>query len=462
MDQKKYYTVEEAAQILGMSPGEVNQKRERNELRGFRDGSNWKFKVEDIEAIVRELRGRKSQPVPPAGEEAPDLLLSEVELGGSDSVVSGTVLGAVGKAAADSDIQLADSHIEIAGIKTEEEGVSGTMAKYGSAGSGGLDITLDDDALLDENQMDLSDEDSGTVANVPGPAGLPMGPAASKPDSSLNLASDSALSLAGSSPLGFATGGSGSKKLDDDDIVLGGGSSGSDITIGGDSGISLLDPTDSGLSLEEPLELDRMDDDSLELGEDDMLTFSEDAGVESPAVKKDEEFLLTPLEEAADDEESESGSQVIALDSAPVSDSTATMIAGSSSPLSAAGLGGMASMLEEAVADAPAAPGFQAAPGFAPMGPMAPAGMMPGMAPMGMGGQPMYSPDGTPMGAGAGPMVLPEAPYSGLNVFALTLCVLLLVLCSVITFDMMRNMWSWNGTYGVNSWLMDTVLGLFG
>ena len=39
MDQKKYYTVDEAAQILGITPADVNQKRERNELRGFRDGA---------------------------------------------------------------------------------------------------------------------------------------------------------------------------------------------------------------------------------------------------------------------------------------------------------------------------------------------------------------------------------------------------------------------------------------
>lgn len=465
MDQKKYYTVEEAAQILGTTPAEVNQRRERNELRGFRDGSNWKFKVEDIEAVVREARSGKPEPLPPAGEEAPDLLLSEVELGGSDSVVSGTVLGPAVRTTSDSDIQLADSQIEHAAIHIDGE-TSGTIAKMGGPGSVAMDITLDEDALLDEQQVDLSDEDSGTVANVPGPPlkpaspkpAAPAPPASKKPESSLNLGGGSSLALMGGSSLAMPSSGSGSKgkKLDDDDIVLGGsgsGSSGSDITIGGDSGISLLDPTDSGLSLEEPLELERMDEDSLELGEDDMLTFSEDTGsTETPAVKKDEEFLLTPLEEAPDEEGSASGSQVIALDAGAGSDKTATMVSPTDGSLGVGAGAGMAAMLEEDFGATPAAaPVFQATPGFA-AGPAAAIG-----APAAGVGQPMYSPEGVPVGVGA--MAIPEAPYSALNVTALICCLILLLLCCVIAFDLMRNMWSWNGTYPVNSWLMDKILG---
>ena len=53
--------------------------------------------------------------------------------------------------------------------------------------------------------------------------------------------------------------------------MLGGSGTGSDVTIGGDSGISLVDPADSGLSLEEPIGLVAGGEESLELGEDDML-----------------------------------------------------------------------------------------------------------------------------------------------------------------------------------------------
>ncbi len=280
----------------------------------------------------------------------------------------------------------------------------------------------------------MDDDASGTVAGVQSSPAAPVG------------AGDSAVNLA-----------NGGKKLDDDDVVLGGSGSGSgsDITIGGDSGISLLDPTDSGLSLEEPLELDKIDDDSLELGEDDMLTFAEDTGsTEVPAeLKKDEEFLLTPLEEAADEEDSESGSQVIALDS-PAPDMTATMVA----PMTPVGGGaGMAAMLDEDFAAA-GSPGLAAAVSAMPA-----AGGL-GAAPLGAG-HPVFA-EGGPMGmagvAGAGAIAVPEAPYTGLNITSLVLCLLLILLCGVFAFDLLRNMWSWNGAYSLNSWLMDMILSLFG
>ena len=130
------------------------------------------------------------------------------------------------------------------------------------------------------------------------------------------------------SPGGLDVGGSAidlsGKGLEDDDLVLGGSDKGSDVTIGGDSGISLVDPADSGLSLEQPLDLGGAGEESLELGEDDMLAPGE-AGGSSPAqVKTDDDFLLTPLEETSDTEESESGSQVIALDTE--GDEAATML----------------------------------------------------------------------------------------------------------------------------------------
>ena len=46
---QKYYNGAEAAKILGVSPAEINQMVLRRELYGFRDGSDWKFKAEDID-----------------------------------------------------------------------------------------------------------------------------------------------------------------------------------------------------------------------------------------------------------------------------------------------------------------------------------------------------------------------------------------------------------------------------
>ena len=72
------------------------------------------------------------------------------------------------------------------------------------------------------------------------------------------------------------------------------------VTIAGASGISLVDPSDSGLSLDEPVELSG-DSESLELGEDDMLTLPEESDEGLDEMPGDDDFLLTPLDEADDD-----------------------------------------------------------------------------------------------------------------------------------------------------------------
>ena len=56
---------------------------------------------------------------------------------------------------------------------------------------------------------------------------------------------------------------------------------------------------------------------------------------------------------------------------------------------------------------------------------------------------------------------LPEAPWSVWSVVTLALCVLVLVFCGMFTYDLMRNMWMWEGAYEVNSSLMDSILSMF-
>jgi excisionase family DNA binding protein len=410
MEQKKYYTVEEAARILGTTSADVGQRRERNELRGYRDGASWKFPVEEVDALARQLRAGKR---PAAADGGSGVLSRTAEPGGSSA--SGTVVGPRGATPPPEDVELGDRESDTGTIARPASAIKAEDA----AAIGSMDLSIEGEPLLDE-KVSLDDDSSGTVAGMMTGAAVPAG------------ADDSSVSLA-----------NGGKKLDDDDVVLGGSGSGSDITLGGDSGVSLLDPSDSGLSLEEPLELDRVSDESLELGEDDMLTFADDTGsTAAPAgVKKDQDFLLTPLEEAPEEEDSASGSQVIALDSPVGSDDTATMVAAPAH----GGVGapsGMAAMLDEEFV-APGGPALRAAPVGAPLGPA----------------QPMFAAAEAPMAAPAGPMALPEAPYSGLNIAALMFCVLLLILCGVLALDLLRNMWSWNGSYSLSSWIMDTILG---
>jgi excisionase family DNA binding protein len=56
-----YYTLEEAAQILNVPTDELNQMRERKEIRAFADRGTWRFRTQDIEEMARR-RGVSSDP----------------------------------------------------------------------------------------------------------------------------------------------------------------------------------------------------------------------------------------------------------------------------------------------------------------------------------------------------------------------------------------------------------------
>jgi len=391
---QKYYSSHEAAEVLSVSLEEIRQMLERRELHGYRDGADWKFKVEEIDRLVQE-RGTPS--AEPSGEQD-NVLLSEVELGQSGPGSSGTVIGMEQKAAPDGAAPLSDSDLKLAGSNVKLDEAPKPAAAKPDLDSQvtqfeELDLTLDEDLTLEGSSV--------TGESKPAPA---------KPSG------DSAVDLSG-------------KTLDDDDVVLGGGGTGSDITIGGDSGISLVDAADSGLSLEEPPPSLGTAEESLELGEDDLALASDEGPT---ALKADDEFLLTPLEETADAEESESGSQVIALDTE--GDESPTQIAGGAGPA-------MPALLDEDL-------GAEAAPGLA-------------AAPLGTVG-------GVPIGAGlpAGTVVepsaaLPEAPYTTLNIVSLAFCAVLLLFCGMFMYDLARNMWSWEAPYGVSRSMMDTILNWF-
>jgi excisionase family DNA binding protein len=62
-----YYTLEEAAQILGTSADELKQMSKRGELRAFQDRGTWRFRTQDVEELARQ-RGAGSTPELPLGE----------------------------------------------------------------------------------------------------------------------------------------------------------------------------------------------------------------------------------------------------------------------------------------------------------------------------------------------------------------------------------------------------------
>jgi len=373
---QKFYTTKEAAELLGLAPADLNAMRERNEIRGFRDGNDWKYRAEDIEALKLKLRADATRPAHHTPSSDDEIVLLDEDLAPADlgTSGSGTVIGGTPtpKESA-SDVKVTGSDIAAK---------SGGTVTEGTAGQGIV-------SPFEDELLPLEAETSPPVAGT---------------DSAVNL---------------------GGEKLEDDDVVIGGSGSGSDITLGSDSGLSLMDTNDSGISLESELELVPTDD-SLELDHDDMLAIDESVDTEAPTqLKRDDEFQLTPFDEM-EEEETESGSQVIALDTEPST---------GSSP-------GMAELLGP-TAEAP----FGVAPGVPPVQ----AGVPPvGVTPV--------TPALAPTAAAVAAMPAAEAPWGTLWVTMLIVCTVLLGLCGMMCFDLVRNMWSWHGPFSLNSFIMDSIL----
>jgi hypothetical protein len=460
---KKFVDLEEAAKMLGVTPDTLGEMRERRQVFGLRDGGAWKFKIEDIERLATERAAASAEGEFAELDEDPDsILLSEVELGQSNESTSSTIIGGrpgTGNPA-DSDIQLAKGSDSALNLGSAIGGEEKTGSDVADAGGSGVSPLFDE---LDTLDLEMpSAADSGISSGILDMAGSKAAPAADPATSDVKLAADSAIAAPQAEGSGLAIGdeelalgsgsdaglelegGSGGSAIDlsedmDDDLVLG-GSSHSDISRAGDSGISLLDPADSGISLESPpLELGGSAVESLELGEEDMMLDDE------PAMKttiksgppaepgSDDDFLLTPLEDAGA-EESDSGSQVIALDNEVEFDE-----AGASVATDEPGLGGL---LEEDLGEGLGAAAELSAAALTPA-----AAQKAAIAP-------------APAAAG-GVWVAPEPAYSGWNVASLILCSLLLMMCGMFTYDLMRNMWSWDQPYTVNSSMMNMILSWF-
>lgn len=489
MATRKFIDLEEAAKMLGVSTETVTEMRDRGKLHGYRDGGSWKFKPEEIERAIADRESAEEEGEYAEVDEDPDsILLSEVELGQSDDSTSSTIIGGRSdRNSAESDIQLAatsdiklaaDSDIQLAAPKSDSsldldsaltlDSTTGSDVLGGSdvaAGSGvkpgsGVSPMFDE---LDTLDLDLpSAADSGISSKIytdivadAGASKTVMGTSVPTPEGSglMGMANEDELALgeAGGDDI-LLSSESGGSAIDlaedvDDDLVLGGSSHG-DLSRTGDSGISLLDPADSGLSLESPqLELGGSAVESLDLGDDDMILTEDEAdaaavggaagisglgdlgGDAAGDEQSDDDFLLTPLEEGAA-EESDSGSQVIALD-----DDVEFEEAGSGE------LDGGGGLLEDDLGEGLGGGGLSSA----------------ALAPAPLGGLSAAAASGPAVAAAPAP----EAPFSGWNVISLALCASLLLFCGMFMFDLLRNMWSWNEAYSVNSSVMDMVLSWF-
>ncbi len=469
----KILELSEAAQQLGVTAEQLIEMRSRGEIFGYRDGTSWKFKQEEVERVAQErsggddpdneilsaddnefatfVTGLSSKITAERPEEDPEsILLTDDELtlsdhGGSGAGASGSIkMGSVIKDGShkDGDIQLAsDSQLESAsGQKASDilgasppKGPSATDLMLAKSDSGKLaddgELTLDSlgdlslgSAIDDGLELSAKDEESSDD--------LMLADDSDSVGDELKLSSDapSAPSLDDKAPSDFDLG------LDDvfgDDMPKPGRGSGhgSDVTHGGgDSGINLA-PSDGGLSLEdEPLDLGGSAVESLELPEDDDVIELENAADPDQAtqLKADDQFMLSPSDALGEDE-SDSGSQVIALeDSESFDQDAATMLNAQQ------GFGGDALVAEDAFGQ----PAMMGGPGMAPGASGAYAGQF---AP-----QPV------------------EIPYSIWQVLSLFLLTGILTIAGMLMVDVVSNMWAYEGNGTAATFVMDAVISMVG
>jgi hypothetical protein len=423
----KFVDLNEAAKMIGVSSDALVEMRSKGSIFGYRDGASWKFKVDEVERVIRErgvdardsdsgvieanddefenlISGLSSKILADKAQEESEsgsVLVSEQELGVSATGQS-TIIGKgeLERKASDSDLRLADD--------SSKDLLGGGSDKLIEAPPSKLDKGGASDVL------------HGSDINLTSGSGTgDMPPVAKAGGSSLQLEADLAISDEDET-------GSSDSVLDEEIRPKAGSSGkGSDVTLGaGDSGIN-LSPSDSGLSLEEePLDLGAAGSgiESLELPEDEDLAVDSVAAEEHPSgIKADNEFLLS-AGETLDEDESDSGSQVIALeDSASFDQEAATMLK--------------------------ADEGALGAEAFQPLGAE---GAL----------------EGVPGAVGAGGAVYVQRPveaeYSAANVISLGLVAGMLALSGMMMVDVMLNMWAYDEPNGVSTGLMDVFVNMFG
>lgn len=293
---KKYLSLEEAAARLSVTRDQLVRHRENGDIRGFADRGTWKFRLEDVEEFAR-TRQSDSAPEVQMFDSGPMVIGDELSETGSSTILAEgrdvgdqpTVIrkGDAG-AASDSDVKLvgtdSDSDITLAPGRDLTQSDSDVKLIPEPAGDGSdSDVQLIDPTAAGE---DSSDSDVALIGGQDSTVALDLLPDDSEQasvlsdDSGLALDSGSSLTLAADSGISLEA---------DEGITL---------DVGGDSGISLEGIGDSGISLE----------DSNEFGGTvpmmDALPAVEsvdETKFEIPAVQDDSAFDLKMKSKGADD-----------------------------------------------------------------------------------------------------------------------------------------------------------------
>ncbi|QDT49744.1 hypothetical protein Pan258_37990 [Symmachiella dynata] len=220
---KKYLSLEEAAEVLGIEPEALNQKREKRGIRAFSDRGSWKFRPEDVENLKRSMQVDSSK----------EADLSDAS---DDSEADFGATFADGDSGAD--IVLGDSGADMVLDDSEDshddEHSTIVRRREGDASSSDSDVKLVfDDALMSDGGSSeeislspLNESDSDVRLSA---------------DSSLDAGSDSDVKLVGGSSVEIEKLGSGS----DSDVSLVGSSSDEGSGSGSDSDVQLIQTSEN-------------------------------------------------------------------------------------------------------------------------------------------------------------------------------------------------------------------------
>jgi hypothetical protein len=284
----QFYTLEEAARVLGMSPDELKTKAQMREIRAFMDSGSWRFRVADVDELARR-RGLGSDP---------DISLSDPDLFGATDTGTGD------------EFPMTDYHLGTS--KPEVGSLSGDIG----AGTGEQDVLMDDLALP-PNPM------TGSSSTIIGMEHATKRPTDSDvrivPGSGSKSGSDSDVRVLGSS---------------DSDVKLKGGPKGrpsdSDVSLKGKVGSGK--PSDSDVTLKGKTSSGRLSDSDVTLVSDEISPRPAPI-IQSPQVgssaevaavqgESSSDFELSPSDKFLDALEPESGSdfELSALDASSSDD----------------------------------------------------------------------------------------------------------------------------------------------
>ena len=145
----QFYTLEEAARVLGMDADQLKIKAQRREVRAFLDSGSWRFRVSDIDEMARRT-GMGSDP---------DLSLSDLDLPGGTDVPNPYDTS-------DENDELSEFHLGVARADLGAASVPEMPGQDQESGS-------DEDILLDDASLPMGGGSSSHIIGMESGGKLP-------------------------------------------------------------------------------------------------------------------------------------------------------------------------------------------------------------------------------------------------------------------------------------------------